>query len=524
MKYKVIGWTYYDNEEILSQRGTIGFAERNAIIDEIRKHKYLFTGYDHQEGYNTVPILNDGRARLFSQRGFGGLMAEAYNKMGDYDYASFTFYESIDERYKKYPKDEFILDNKKYEYVENESFEINVSKELFELAKNKNPFYLEDLDELRYIDEDDTLTLIYNDEKLTFLIKDIDRNKTKINFKNHHLINTEYKIIVMHKDFNQKKRRTLFISTKKEAKEYFDKAINEYNYDILYSLLDEFYLSTFINKLNKKTKSTLIKFVNEYALDNFSISKMNELLKCINDKTLYKEIAYKVLDKTNNILLEYINHYKDLDLNEDILNVSKTIKKEQYHALNILRKAIELDENNKSLRKKYYLVANNNRFINNKDGFILLMDLSLYNYVNKKDSYLINLENYKEFSSEEVLTLASLLSYKENDVTLDKRYPYYPPKFYETNFKFIYRGLDRYKEYLKNKYDLDNLYLDILMHGITKKAKNVDIIYEGYKHLAEYIYALDALSNFKYNLKDKCINKYNDLSNDLVTELIYIYE
>ena len=80
MKYKVIGWTYYDNEEILSQRGTIGFAERNAIIDEIRKHKYLFTGYDHQEGYNTVPILNDGRARLFSQRGFGGLMAEAYNK------------------------------------------------------------------------------------------------------------------------------------------------------------------------------------------------------------------------------------------------------------------------------------------------------------------------------------------------------------------------------------------------------------------------------------------------------------
>ena len=250
-------------------------------------------------------------------------MAEAYNKMGDYDYASFTFYESIDERYKKYPKDEFILDNKNYEYVENESFEINVSKELFELAKTKNPFYLLDLDELRYIDEDDTLTLICNDEKLTFLIKDIDRNKTKLNFKNHHLINTEYKIIVTHKDFNQKKRRILFISTKKEAKEFFNKAINEYNYDILYSLLDEFYLSTFINKLNKKTKNTLIKFVNEYALDNFSISKMNELLKCINDKTLYKEIAYKVLDKTNNILLEYINHYKDLNLNEDILNVSK---------------------------------------------------------------------------------------------------------------------------------------------------------------------------------------------------------
>ena len=49
MKYKVIGWTYYDNNEVLDSGNTIGFAERNAIIDEIRKHKYLFTGWHHQE-------------------------------------------------------------------------------------------------------------------------------------------------------------------------------------------------------------------------------------------------------------------------------------------------------------------------------------------------------------------------------------------------------------------------------------------------------------------------------------------
>ena len=39
MKYKVIGWTYYENSEILSSGNTIGFAERNAIIDEIRKQQ-----------------------------------------------------------------------------------------------------------------------------------------------------------------------------------------------------------------------------------------------------------------------------------------------------------------------------------------------------------------------------------------------------------------------------------------------------------------------------------------------------
>ena len=69
MKYKVIGWTYYDNSEILSSGNTIGFAERNAIIDEIRKHKYLFSGWQHQENWDgVVPILNDGKKRCSGDR------------------------------------------------------------------------------------------------------------------------------------------------------------------------------------------------------------------------------------------------------------------------------------------------------------------------------------------------------------------------------------------------------------------------------------------------------------------------
>ena len=96
MKYRVIGWTYYEDNDVLEKKGTIGFAERNAIIDEIRKHKYLFSGWHHQESWNgVVPILNDGKKRCYSQRGWGGVMAEAYGYMEDYDYSLFSFHQSI---------------------------------------------------------------------------------------------------------------------------------------------------------------------------------------------------------------------------------------------------------------------------------------------------------------------------------------------------------------------------------------------------------------------------------------------
>ena len=107
MKYKVIGWTYGDDYEFPTSQEQIGFAERNAIIDEIKKHKYLFSGWHHQESWeNCVPILNDGKKREFSQRGWGGVMAEAYDNFDDYGYSIYTFYQSIDEKYLKFPKDD----------------------------------------------------------------------------------------------------------------------------------------------------------------------------------------------------------------------------------------------------------------------------------------------------------------------------------------------------------------------------------------------------------------------------------
>ena len=171
MKYKVIGWTYYDDGNILCSDKTISFAERNAIIDEIRKHKYLFSGWHHQERWdNVVPILNDGKKRCFSQRGWGGIMAEAYGCMGDYDYASFTFRQSIKESSLRFAKKEFNSYEFKPEMIENEHFTVEVNEGLFEIAKKSNPFYLEDLDSLRYICANDTITITCNGESSVIIL------------------------------------------------------------------------------------------------------------------------------------------------------------------------------------------------------------------------------------------------------------------------------------------------------------------------------------------------------------------
>ena len=125
-------------------------------------------------------------------------MAEAYGQMGDYDYATFTFRQSIDSKKLRFPDDETSVDADDYldNVIENESFEIEVSEELFNIAKTSNPFYLEDDEKLRYIDINDTLTIKCKDEKITVFVDDIDRNKKEVDFKDHHLIKGKYKIIV----------------------------------------------------------------------------------------------------------------------------------------------------------------------------------------------------------------------------------------------------------------------------------------------------------------------------------------
>ena len=84
MKYKVIGWTYYENSEIPSKG--CGFADYRAILEEITRKGYRFSGYAHQEFSRGVPVMNDGKRRIMSSRSWGALMAKAngYNNPMDY--------------------------------------------------------------------------------------------------------------------------------------------------------------------------------------------------------------------------------------------------------------------------------------------------------------------------------------------------------------------------------------------------------------------------------------------------------
>ncbi len=88
MKYRVVGWTHYDDPDVAS--AACDEAAYWAIVRDIREHGYAFTGWEHQEEQGGAPVLNDGCKRLFSQRDFGCIMAYAhgdYSRMGYVSYA-----------------------------------------------------------------------------------------------------------------------------------------------------------------------------------------------------------------------------------------------------------------------------------------------------------------------------------------------------------------------------------------------------------------------------------------------------
>lgn len=79
MKYKVIGWTNYDNEKYPCFDGSNDeyAAAYSAVVDEIREKGYRFSGDYHQWGESGSPVLNDGTLFILSMRGWGALMSEA---------------------------------------------------------------------------------------------------------------------------------------------------------------------------------------------------------------------------------------------------------------------------------------------------------------------------------------------------------------------------------------------------------------------------------------------------------------
>jgi len=520
MKYKVIGWTYYDNSDILSSGNTIGFAERNAIIDEIRKHKYLFTGWHHQESWDgVVPILNDGMKRCFSQRGWGGVMAEAYEQMGDFDYAGFTFYESLDSSEIKYAPELDYIKEEQVEAVENEHFIVEVNEGLFEIAKKSNPFYLEDLDELRYIDSNDMITLKCNNEELTFVVQEIDRCRTKVGSRTpKKYIKGEYEIIVKHKPESERKlSKKHRILSRSSAFELFKEAMEEYDYDLIEEIVNRFYINYVAEKLPKtKTRKNLTRFVKEFIEKDYVPQTVIHILKYLNNYKLFEEIAEKTLDKNKTIYISFIEHYLEdkRNMDEHILKFVDTLKtNEQLYAgsIDILLKGINLRPNNKVLRKYCYKVIKGTRY---EDlGLPLMTGLNLFKSLRKQDKEYLQLDNYQSFREVKIREIVEYLTYPKTGIT-EESYVYHLPKIYEHESQIIHDGLKVYQDYMKNHFDLDSILEKMMMKGIDKSCSEMEQYLDGERHAANYVYTLDMLTDYKYNLKEKALEKYASNSED----------
>ncbi len=105
MKLKVIGWTYNDDYRYPEKDASYAVCE--AIMDAIREGGYLFSGQDHQNLQEATPVLNDGHMYSFSQRGWGGVMAEAHGETDPMDYAGYAFF--VDEKERKMPPEEAYI-------------------------------------------------------------------------------------------------------------------------------------------------------------------------------------------------------------------------------------------------------------------------------------------------------------------------------------------------------------------------------------------------------------------------------
>ncbi len=527
MKYKVIGWTYYDDNEILDSGNTIGFAERNAIIDEIRKHRYLFSGWHHQESWNgVVPVLNDGKKRCYSQRGWGGVMAEAYGKMGDYDYASFTFHQSIDGSRLRFAPDDFNIFDYEPQVVENEDFFVEVNAGLFEIAKTSNPFYLDDLDELRFIDKNDTITLRCGDEQMTFVVKDIDRDLATNGFKKaNELLTTKYKIIVSHKPQSQRVLSKLpRVTCKTKAFELFEQAMSDYDYDVIEETTNLFYVNYLAEHLKKRqTKKSLSRFVKEYADTCFNVGNMLRILKYLDDSALFEQIADKTFDQNKLIYIEFVNHCLEQgkNMDEQIAKFAKSIKPGENlysGSINLLFKAIELQPDNKSLRKKYYRAIRHS----NHEGLSIMAGANLFNLLRKEDKRLIEIDKYQSCDETDIRQIAEYLTYPHKAVK-DETYPYYLPKIYQTNSKVVADGVMAYQQYINEHFDVDAILEKMMLCGIDKKCFEMDRYLDGEMHAAKYVHTLDMLTDFKYNFKQQALDKYAEQYKNFAPEMDEVY-
>ncbi|MBQ7408435.1 MAG: hypothetical protein IJW13_04095 [Clostridia bacterium] len=186
MKLNIIGWTSYDDSRF--ETAGVTWAYKHALLDDIVKNKYLFTGYHHQEFDKCVPVFNNGKKVIFSQRGFGGVMAEAQGLKGLYDYSLYAYTPNpYSKQYNlptKKPDEGLIVSDK--ELIER--YNVSVDMESFAKADILERLQLKDIKEYRYLAENDIINLICGEQSMTYDVLSVDREKdvdytTEYNFK-----------------------------------------------------------------------------------------------------------------------------------------------------------------------------------------------------------------------------------------------------------------------------------------------------------------------------------------------------
>ena len=127
---EVIKWTFYGDETYLEAEGHDRQEEREAaIVREIQKRGYRFTGPTHQHQPYTIPVLSDGTRYECSFRYWGGIMARALGLEGPRAYVTWAF---------QIPKDQEEILPKPEDWGKSESEEHlrafeETEKRLFEL-------------------------------------------------------------------------------------------------------------------------------------------------------------------------------------------------------------------------------------------------------------------------------------------------------------------------------------------------------------------------------------------------------
>ncbi len=175
MKLAVIGWTYYDDPNYEYFETT--WATHYAVLNDVIKNKYIFTGYHHQEYDYCCPVLNNGKKIIFSQRGFGGLMAKAHGYNKTYDYSIFSYPVNPNSKEyifpKKAPDNSLIVDEKTLY----ETYTIEADMETIATADIKNQLRLLDLPKYHLIEVGDKVQLIHGKHTSKFKIINVNREK-----------------------------------------------------------------------------------------------------------------------------------------------------------------------------------------------------------------------------------------------------------------------------------------------------------------------------------------------------------